>query len=529
MVFTRMTHHPSLSTRDSALLAPRPIVWTIAGSDPGGGAGIQADLKTMNGLGVHACAVITALTVQNTTGVFRVAPVAPDLLREQLAALAADLPPAAIKIGMLATAGHVRIVADFLRQTDAFVVCDPVLAATRGAELLEADGRQLLIEEILPRADLVTPNYPELGKLLNKDFQGLEETAEAASGRLQCGGTPHLRKESLQGCLRAAASELLRRGARSVLVKGGHGGAEFCQDYWTNGSEAFWLTSPRQLVRHTHGTGCTLSSAIAAARALGLSLSDALVLGKAYLNQGLRQGNDLGRGPGPLAHLGWPDNAPDLPWATPTAEAGRTRPSFPACGPVPLGLYPIVPCAAWLEKLLPLGITTIQLRAKDLAGAALEKEICLAIEIARRFDARLFINDAWEPALKHGAYGVHLGQEDARSADLAALARAGLRLGFSAHNYIELSTANAVRPSYIGLGPVFPTTTKRMTRPPLGVDAFRRLCRLAGRPVAAIGGLAPEHMPALRAAGADGFSVIADLLDAPDPLTRAVEWLRLIA
>ncbi|MCX6996241.1 MAG: bifunctional hydroxymethylpyrimidine kinase/phosphomethylpyrimidine kinase [Kiritimatiellaeota bacterium] len=504
---------PTLMTHPSSHVVPRPIVWTIAGSDPGGGAGIQADLKTMNGLGVHACSVITALTVQNTTGVFRVAPVAPDLLRAQLAALAADLPPAAIKIGMLATAGHVRIVADFLRQTDAFVVCDPVLAATRGTELLEMDGLQQLIGEILPRADVTTPNLAEFEVLGGASPRDMTVSRTAPS----------------PAAIAEAAGDVVRRGARSLLVKGGHGGTEFSQDYWTNGRESFWLTSPRQHVRHTHGTGCTLSAAIAAAHALGLTLTDALVLGKTYLNQGLRQGDDLGQGHGPLAHLGWPEDAEDLPWATPTAEAGRTRLSFPSCGPAPLGLYPIVDRATWLEKLLPLGITTIQLRAKDLAGAALDKEVRSAIEIARRFDARLFVNDAWELALQHGAYGVHLGQQDARQADLAALARAGLRLGLSAHNHFELAVANAARPSYIGLGPVFPTVTKQMAATPLGVDGFRRLRRLAGCPVAAIGGLAPEHMPALRAAGADGFSVISDLLNASDPLARAAEWLQVLA
>ena len=501
-----MTHY-------SSHVVPRPIVWTIAGSDPGGGAGIQADLKTMTGLGVHACTVITALTVQNTTGVFRVAPVAPDLLREQLAALAADLPPAAIKIGMLATVEHVRIVAEFLRQTDAFVVCDPVLNATSGARLLDTEGWQGLIEGILPRADVVTPNLAELEVL------GGTSPSEAIV----------IQAEPLKPALEEAASELVRRGARSVLVKGGHGGTEFSQDYWTNGHNAFWLTSPRQHVRHTHGTGCTLSAAIAAAHALGLTLPDALVLGKAYLNQGLRRGENLGRGHGPLAHHGWPDAAADLPWATPTAAAGRARLIFPSCGPAPLGLYPIVDRAAWLEQLLPLGITTIQLRVKDLTGTALEKEICAAIAIARRFDARLFINDAWALALQHGAYGVHLGQEDARQADLGALARAGLRLGLSAHNYIELACAHALQPSCLGLGPVFATTTKRMTLPPLGIDGFRRLRRLAGCPVAAIGGLTPEHVPALRAAGADGFAVVTDLVNAPDPRARAAEWLRLLA
>ncbi len=474
-----------------------PICWTIAGSDPGGGAGLQADLKTMHGLGVHACTVVSALTVQNTTGVFAVEPVTPELLRAQIDRLAEDLPPAAIKLGMLGGAAQVKVVADFLQWSDAFVVCDPVLAATSGAALLDEQGWRLMMDRLLPRADLITPNFPELGKLLGRNFQGLEEVP-------------------------AAAAELLRRGARAVLIKGGHGGGEIAQDYFFDGRQSFWLTSPRQQVHHTHGTGCTLASAIAAARALGHPLADAIVIAKAYLNQGLRCGADIGQGRGSPAHLGWPANASDLPWLTATSEGGRDRPQFRDCGTQRLGVYPLVNRAAWLEKLLPLGITTIQLRAKDLTGAALEKEIVAAIELARHFNARLFINDAWELALKHRAYGVHLGQEDLPGADLAALAHGGLRLGISTHNYTELACAAAVRPSYIAIGPVFATTTKTLAHPALGAAGFGRLAALAPAPVAAIGALTPERARELPAA--NGFAVIGDILQAADLAARVGQW-----
>ena len=497
----------------------RPIVWTIAGSDPSAGAGLQADLKTMYGLGAYACTVVSALTVQNTNGVFAIAPVAPELLRDQIERLAEDLPPVAIKLGMLGGAEQVRVVADFLATTEAFVVCDPVLAATSGAPLLDEAGRRLLVERILARADLVTPNIPELGKLLGPDFHGMDETVEAASGRLSCGAA----------ALQAAAQALLQCGARAVLLKGGHIAGEFCQDYFSDGRQSFWLTSERQLVRHTHGTGCTLASAIAAARALGHSLAEALVIAKAYLNQGLRCGEDLGQGHGSLAHLGWPAAPEDLPWLTGTAEAGQIRPHFRDCGPQPLGLYPLVERAAWLEKLVPLGVTTVQLRAKDLAGAALEKEVVTAIDYARRHAVRLFINDAWELALKHGAYGVHLGQEDLAGVEVSALARGGLRLGISTHDYAELAGAAALRPSYIAIGPVFATATKALAYPPLGVAGFQRLAQLAPAPVVAIGALTPERVPGLRAAGAGGFAVIGDLLHAADLAGRVREWQRVLA
>ena len=492
----------------------RPIVWTIAGSDPSAGAGLQADLKTMHGLGVHVCTVVSALTVQNTTGVFAVEPVAPDLLRDQIERLDEDLPPVAVKLGMLGGAAQVRVVADFLATTGAFVVCDPVLAATSGAALLNDEGRRALVELILPRADLLTPNLPELGKLLAPDFQDLDKSP-------QRGAVPALMAD--------AAQALLQRGARAVLIKGGHGSGEYCQDYFSDGRQAFWLTSERQNVKHTHGTGCTLASAVAATCALGHPLPDALVIAKAYLNQGLRCGEDIGQGHSSLAHLGWPHTPDDLPWRTAGAEAGHARPQFRDCGPQPLGLYPLVDRAAWLEKLAPLGVTTVQLRAKDLAGAALEKEIVTAIEFARRHAVRLFVNDAWALALKHGAYGVHLGQEDLAGADLPALARGGIRLGVSTHNYAELARAAALRPSYIAIGPVFATATKTLAQPPLGVGVFRRLAQLAPASVVAIGALTPERAPELRAAGAGGCAVIGDLLHATDLAARVWEWQRVLA
>ena len=524
-----------LDTRPSPLV-PRPIAWTIAGSDPSGGAGLQADLKTMHGLGVHACTVVSALTVQNTNGVYDIAPVAPELLRDQIERLAEDLPPVAIKLGMLGGAEQVRVVADFLDTTDAFVVCDPVMAATSGAALLNDEGRRLLIERILPRADLVTPNVPELGKLLGPDFQGLESgqrpllRTESPHGDAAPTGTDKVGAAPLCGdeFIKRAAAELLHCGARAVLIKGGHITGEFCQDYFSDGKLSFWLTSERQLVRHTHGTGCTLASAIAAARALCHPLADALVIAKAYLNQGLRCGEDIGQGHGSLAHLGWPATPVDLPWLSDSAAAGKTRPQFRDCGTQPLGLYPLVDRAAWLEKLVPLGVTTVQLRAKDLTGAALEKEIVTAIEFARRHSTRLFINDAWELALKHGAYGVHLGQEDLAGADLSALARGGIRLGVSTHNYTELARAAALRPSYIAIGPVFETASKALAHPPLGVAGFQRLAALAPAPVVAIGALTPERAPALVAAGASGCAVIGDLLTASDLAARVGQWRQVL-
>lgn len=250
----------------------RPIVWTIAGSDSGGGAGIQADLKIMHELGAHGCSVITALTAQNTMGVQLAEPVSQQMLTAQLRALADDLPPVAIKTGMLGSAQNVQTIIHFLKQLpNAALICDPVLKSTSGSNLLEPDAVSLLKAELFPLVDLLTPNLPE---------------AEALIGR-------KLNTE-------AAAAELLQLGVKSVLIKGGHSDGSICRDYWTDGSAEEWFEAPRIETRATHGTGCVLSSAIATFVALGDSIPAAIEKAKAVLTKKLQTADELGAGHGPF-------------------------------------------------------------------------------------------------------------------------------------------------------------------------------------------------------------------------------------
>lgn len=271
--------------------ASHPIVWSIAGSDSGGGAGIQADLKVMTLLGAHACSVVTALTAQNTQGTTALEWVSPDMLRAQLSALDSDLPPNAIKLGMLGTTQTVEILAEFLpTRPDTFSVCDPVLIASSGTPLLEPAAWPILIERLLPAVTLITPNLPEAEQLL---------------GCRIC--TPNE--------IQNAAQKLLDLGVREVLIKGGHSAqnrSHAC-DYWSDGQTSAWLSSPRLTTRHSHGTGCVLSSAIAAARALDHQPLESIVLAKSFLNQALRQAPKLGRGCGPLAFRPWANAQRDRP------------------------------------------------------------------------------------------------------------------------------------------------------------------------------------------------------------------------
>jgi hydroxymethylpyrimidine kinase/phosphomethylpyrimidine kinase/thiamine-phosphate diphosphorylase len=269
----------------------KPIIWTVAGSDSGGGAGIQADVKVMNLLGAHACSVVTALTAQNTVGTDLLEWVSPKMLSAQMEALQIDLPPAAVKLGMLGTAEAVSMVCDFLMaHRPPFSVCDPVLISSSGTFLLKAGAWPLMTKKMLPAVTLITPNIPEAEHLLGMQITKPDD-------------------------IEAAAAKALDLGVQEVLIKGGHGyhDIELSSDYWSNGKEHAWLSSPRIDTRSSHGTGCFLSSAIATARARGCGPLESIVLAKAYLNQGLRQAPELGNGFGPLAFNPWERAEQDLP------------------------------------------------------------------------------------------------------------------------------------------------------------------------------------------------------------------------
>jgi len=259
---------------------PRVIALTIAGSDSGGGAGIQADLKTFMRFGVFGTSAITAVTAQNTLGVRAWERVSPALVRAQIDAVATDLRPAAIKSGMLGDAEVVRSVADALR-THALrpYVLDPVMVATSGDPLLESDAVSAIVDELFPLATLVTPNLDEVAVLLGE------------------------RPKDVTGMERAARELVTRRGARAALVKGGHlEGAELV-DVLFDGRSVRRLTHARVETTSTHGTGCTLSAAIAAALALRVPLDGAVELGLEYVRRALVSAPALGSGHGPLNHF----------------------------------------------------------------------------------------------------------------------------------------------------------------------------------------------------------------------------------
>ncbi|MEI8611156.1 bifunctional hydroxymethylpyrimidine kinase/phosphomethylpyrimidine kinase [Enterovibrio sp. Hal110] len=267
----------------SSLVSSTPIVLTIAGSDSGGGAGIQADIKAISATGGYACSVITAITAQNTQGVSAIFPIPVEHVSHQLDAVFSDLNIVAVKIGMLADADIIKVVADKLRQYQPqYLVVDPVMVATSGDILLENSAIHALKNALLPLADIITPNLPEGAALTGKPLPKSEAD------------------------MQAMIDDLRLLGAKTVLLKGGHlEQDENSNDLLILSDRVETLSAKRINTKNTHGTGCSLSSAIASYLAQGHDLERAAFLGKSYISQAIAHSDELniGKGHGPVHHF----------------------------------------------------------------------------------------------------------------------------------------------------------------------------------------------------------------------------------
>ncbi|MBN2241428.1 MAG: bifunctional hydroxymethylpyrimidine kinase/phosphomethylpyrimidine kinase [Acidobacteria bacterium] len=252
------------------------VALTIAGSDPSGGAGIQADLKTFHQRGVYGTSVLTLVTVQNTRKVREIEILSPGLVEKQIESVLEDIPPAAAKTGALGNREIVRLVAEKAKCFPFPLVVDPVMISKHGRPLMTEDARGILAEKLLPRAFLVTPNLHEASELAEmpvRDLESMEKAAEIIAGK----------------------------GARAVLVKGGHLQGEAVDLLYCNGKVRLY-TAPRFDTPHTHGTGCTYSACIAAELAKGRSLEDALDIAKRFITRAIETNPGLGQGSGPVNH-----------------------------------------------------------------------------------------------------------------------------------------------------------------------------------------------------------------------------------
>ena len=496
-----------------------PVIWSIAGQDSAGGAGLNADQRAADALGVHLCPIVSALTAQHSRGVDAVFPVPAAQLEGQLQALAGDLPPRAIKTGLLGSVAAIEAVARWVdhwrAQTLAgsdphrqlALIVDPVLGASAGGtpfsdEAIVTAYRTLL----LPRATVVTPNRAEARRLLGEP-------------------TTH---DGPAAALPALARALRALGARSVVITGGDAPAQpnepalaHCLDWLDSPHAQGWLTAPRVPTPHTHGTGCTFASGVAAAWALGHVEADAIVLARMLTHHALTRSHAAGQGAGPvMAHadfaagaqaggapLPWLGLGEALPWQLTLGDADAPVPAplFQPFAPPPDGLYGIVPDSVQLGHALQAGLRCVQLRHKNHIG--LQAHLDRSVALCQAQSAQLFINDHWRAALQtlahrfetessgpNAAVGLHLGQEDLLALDATDRrtlldARQRLMLGLSSHSLWELARAAGCGASLIACGPVQPTTTKDMPWVPQGAHNLSWWVRHSPAPVVAIGGL----------------------------------------
>jgi hydroxymethylpyrimidine kinase/phosphomethylpyrimidine kinase/thiamine-phosphate diphosphorylase len=500
-----------------------PIIWSIAGTDSGGGAGLAADQRAADAFGVHCCTVVAGITAQSTLEVTHIEATPPHVLQAQLDTLAADMPPRVIKTGLLGSAENVRLLAHFVdrlreRQPLALVV-DPVLRASTGAALADAELRAAYRELLLPRATVVTPNQAE---------------AEALLEMLE-GGCP--------ADIPAQSRALRALGCEAVVITGGDAAiverhASLSLDWLDTPQAQGWLYLPRENMPNNHGTGCTFASALAAALALGWVLADAAVLAKMAATFALRNARAVGRGIGPvIARAGFalePSLLPQLSLdaAPPAAWASGPRGRDP-------GVYAIVDSAERVEAVLHVTPTvgTIQLRMKrpdsvdDAAWTGhLREQVRRSLRAAQTAAATLVVNDHWQLALEAGARALHLGQDDllaltpAEHTRLQAARDSGVQLGLSSHSLWELCRAAALQPDLIACGPVWPTTTKDMPWHAQGLDNLAWWAHMAPAPVVGIGGiLTPAQLREVAATGAAAGCVVRGLGE--EPADTLPHWL----
>ena len=451
----------------------KPIIWTISGADCSGGAGIAADIKTGHGLGVEVCHLMTANTVQNSQQLLSVNPVDIDILAQQAQALMADKPPKVIKVGLLANEVQVHWLINLVillkRDIPTLqVVFDPVGQASVGGKLSFVSHETLL--PLFHYIDVLTPN------LLEAQLLTAQHSAD---------------KEIL-------AKKLTDLGVKKVVIKGGHSTENQCVDYCYDALEniAYQVNSARVNTKYSHGGGCSFATAITSFLAYGYLLRDAFTLAKAFINEGLSKNAGKQDKYGAFEQGKWPNDKSNFPIVE--AEVNQKYHQLTAFEPLgisrdgsqSLGLYPVVDSVEWLKRLMPLGIHIIQLRLKGKTEQVLRTQICEAVTLSKQYDCRLFINDYWSLAIEYGAYGVHIGQEDLFTANLAAIQKSGLRLGISTHGCYEFLLAQQLRPSYLAIGAIFPTKTKNMTGQIQGVDNLAQILKLSTDiPVVAIGGI----------------------------------------
>ncbi|KAG7598008.1 Pyridoxamine kinase/Phosphomethylpyrimidine kinase [Arabidopsis suecica] len=489
----------SMTTTESVRKIPQ--VLTVAGSDSGAGAGIQADLKVCAARGVYCASVITAVTAQNTRGVQSVHLLPPEFVSEQLKSVLSDFDFDVVKTGMLPSTEIVEVLLQNLSDFPVrALVVDPVMVSTSGHVLAGSSILSIFRERLLPIADIITPNVKEASALLG-GFR-IETVAD----------------------MRSAAKSLHEMGPRFVLVKGGDlPDSSDSVDVYFDGKEFHELRSPRIATRNTHGTGCTLASCIAAELAKGSSMLSAVKVAKRFVDNALDYSKDIAIGSGmqgPFDHF----------------FGLKKDPQSSRCSifnPDDLFLYAVTDSRMnkkWNRSIVDAvkaaiegGATIIQLREKEAETREFLEEAKACIDICRSHGVSLLINDRIDIALACNADGVHVGQSDMPVDQVRSLLGPDKIIGVSCKTPEQAHQAWKDGADYIGSGGVFPTNTKANNRT-IGLDGLKEVCEASKLPVVAIGGIGisnAESVMQIDAPNLKGVAVVSALFDQDCVLTQA--------
>lgn len=476
---------------------------TIAGSDSCGGAGIQADIKAMTALGVYAASAVTAITSQNTQGVSAVEPVSAAAVEGQIRAVMGDFVVDAVKVGMLGDAGVMRAVAACLREyKPQNIVVDPVMVSTSGHALMDEDAVKTFVGELLPLATLLTPNIPE---------------AERLSGMtIRCAAD-----------MDTAAAAICRLGCRAVLIKGGHLKGEEKEDrLYVDGRLAASFRNAAVETMNTHGTGCTLSSAIASLLARGETMLAAVGHAVEYLHGAIVDGKDIrqGKGHGPVSHTHLYRSADD---AHPTKRLEGMALQFISHSN---GVHAY---ADGIELALKGGCRWVQLRMKEATDAEFVAEAKKVKALCEEYHAVFIIDDKVNLVRQTGADGVHLGKNDMPIDEARRILGPEYIIGGTANTLDDVDRLYRAGADYIGCGPFRFTTTKKNLSPVLGIEGYRKIIRGMRQrgivlPMVAIGGILPADVRAIMETGVSGVAVSGAVLTAENPIGETQKFCRLV-
>lgn len=460
-------------------------VLSIAGSDSSGGAGIQADIKTILSNGCYAMSAITALTAQNTQDVKAICETTPSFLEKQIEAVCEDIMPDAVKIGMVSSEALIRVIASGIRRYDLKnVVVDPVMVSTSGCKLLSDGAIDSLVDDLFPLATIITPNIPEAELLTGEKISSAQDMERV--GRMLAG------KYNI-----------------AVLIKGGH---RICDanDLLIIDNKVHWYEGIHIENENTHGTGCTLSSAISSFLAKGCDLPESVYRAKLYISRALFYGINLGKGSGPLNH-GWNVMQNEsIAWAKSAIRKS-------------LALYAVTDRSflkgrslyEQVEEALAGHATMIQLREKNMDTDAFLASAREIKQLTDTYHVPLIINDNVMVAKLVNADGVHIGQDDMDVKEARALLGENKIIGVSAHNIEEALCAEKNGADYIGVGAVFGTSTKSNTTP-VSYDQLTAICNAVSIPVVAIGGICEDNIEQLSGSGISGVAIVSGIFSAED-------------